>query len=378
MRDSARVARVRACAEPLAYAAASGVRSRRPSLSAAMPVPLFDTATPLAPLRAEIDAAIAPRHRQRQVHPRAGGAARSSRSSPRTAAPGTRSASPTAPTRSRSRCARWASGPATRSSCRRSRSTRAPRRSRRPARGRSSATSIPRRSASRAETVQAAITPRTKAVIAVHLFGNVAPSPTIEALGVPVLEDAAQAAGSALARRPSRRAGQHRDVQLLPVEEPRRVRRRRRDHDADDDALADRVRMLRFHGSLGQGHLRARGLQLAPRRAAGRDPARAAPAPRRLGGRAPRRRAATTRRPGSGELVDLPVAGRRRAAGLAPLRGPQRARGRARRGARGGRPRAQGVLPHAGARAAGDARVRGRRRASRRPPRSRGRTSRSR
>src|ERR1019366_8232801 len=47
-----------------------------------------------------------------------------------------------------------------------------------------------------AETVRAALTPRTKAVIPVHLFGNVAPIAEIEALGVPVLEDAAQAAGS--------------------------------------------------------------------------------------------------------------------------------------------------------------------------------------
>jgi dTDP-4-amino-4,6-dideoxygalactose transaminase len=47
-----------------------------------------------------------------------------------------------------------------------------------------------------ADTVKAALTPRTKAVIAVHLFGNVAPVAEIEALGVPVLEDAAQAAGS--------------------------------------------------------------------------------------------------------------------------------------------------------------------------------------
>ena len=36
------------------------------------------------------------------------------------------------------------------------------------------------------ETVRAALTPRTKAVIAVHLFGNVAPVAEIEALGVPV------------------------------------------------------------------------------------------------------------------------------------------------------------------------------------------------
>src|ERR687894_389480 len=47
-----------------------------------------------------------------------------------------------------------------------------------------------------AETVRAALTPRTKAVIAVHLFGNVAPVAEIAALGVPVVEDAAQALGS--------------------------------------------------------------------------------------------------------------------------------------------------------------------------------------
>ena len=40
------------------------------------------------------------------------------------------------------------------------------------------------------------MTPRTKAVVAVHLFGNLAPVAEIEALGVPVIEDAAQAAGS--------------------------------------------------------------------------------------------------------------------------------------------------------------------------------------
>src|SRR3954466_15532063 len=47
-----------------------------------------------------------------------------------------------------------------------------------------------------ADTVRAALTANTKAVIVVHLFGNVAPVADIEALGVPVLEDAAQAAGS--------------------------------------------------------------------------------------------------------------------------------------------------------------------------------------
>src|SRR5215216_5197444 len=46
------------------------------------------------------------------------------------------------------------------------------------------------------ETVKAALTPHTKVVMAVHLFGNVAPIEELEALGVPVLEDAAQALGS--------------------------------------------------------------------------------------------------------------------------------------------------------------------------------------
>src|SRR5439155_11375869 len=47
-----------------------------------------------------------------------------------------------------------------------------------------------------ADTVREVLTPRTRVVIAVDLFGNVAPTPEIEALGVPVLADAAQAAGS--------------------------------------------------------------------------------------------------------------------------------------------------------------------------------------
>jgi dTDP-3-amino-3,4,6-trideoxy-alpha-D-glucose transaminase len=58
-----------------------------------------------------------------------------------------------------------------------------------------------------ADTVRAALTPRTKAVIAVHLFGNVAPVAAIEALGVPVLEDAAQAAGSRTGAGPAPAAG---------------------------------------------------------------------------------------------------------------------------------------------------------------------------
>jgi len=98
------------------------------------------------------------------------------------------------------------------------------------------------------ETVRAALTPRTKAVIAVHLFGNVAPVREIEALGVPVLEDAAQAAGStSTAGRPgalgtistfsfypSKNLGAFGDGGAITT---------------GDARLDERVRVLRFHGS---------------------------------------------------------------------------------------------------------------------------------
>jgi dTDP-3-amino-3,4,6-trideoxy-alpha-D-glucose transaminase len=99
-----------------------------------------------------------------------------------------------------------------------------------------------------AETVRAALTPQTKAVIAVHLFGNVAPVREIEALGVPVLEDAAQAAGSRSAAGrpgalgtaatfsffPSKNLGGFGDGGTITT---------------SDEALAERARVLRFHGS---------------------------------------------------------------------------------------------------------------------------------
>ncbi len=99
-----------------------------------------------------------------------------------------------------------------------------------------------------ADTVKAALTPRTKAVIAVHLFGNVAPVAEIEALGLPVLEDAAQAAGSLGADGrpgslgtiatfsffPSKNLGAFGDGGAITTA---------------DAALDEAVRTLRFHGS---------------------------------------------------------------------------------------------------------------------------------
>jgi dTDP-3-amino-3,4,6-trideoxy-alpha-D-glucose transaminase len=100
-----------------------------------------------------------------------------------------------------------------------------------------------------ADTVRAALTPRTKVVMAVHLFGNIAPVAEIEALGVPVLEDAAQAAGSRTAdgRRagalgaaatfsffPSKNLGAFGDGGAVATA---------------DERLAETVAMLRFHGS---------------------------------------------------------------------------------------------------------------------------------
>ncbi len=105
------------------------------------------------------------------------------------------------------------------------------------------------------DTVRAALTPRTKAVIAVHLFGNVAPVAEIEALGVPVLEDAAQSAGSRVRAGatgntgsrpgalgtaatfsffPSKNLGGFGDGGAITTSDP---------------SIAERARTLRFHGS---------------------------------------------------------------------------------------------------------------------------------
>ena len=94
------------------------------------------------------------------------------------------------------------------------------------------------------EDVAARITRRTKAVLAVHLFGRPAPLTGLARLGVPVIEDAAQAFGSPdIARTgvastfsfyPTKNLFALGDGGLVSVDEPE---------------LAERIRMLRFHGS---------------------------------------------------------------------------------------------------------------------------------
>ena len=98
------------------------------------------------------------------------------------------------------------------------------------------------------ETVRATLTRRTTAVVAVHLFGNVAPVREIERLGVPVLEDAAQAAGSPSAEGRAGALGAVATFSFFPSKNLACFG----DGGAvvtSDPQLAERVRMLRFHGS---------------------------------------------------------------------------------------------------------------------------------
>jgi dTDP-4-amino-4,6-dideoxygalactose transaminase len=94
------------------------------------------------------------------------------------------------------------------------------------------------------ERVAERITPRTKAIVPVHLFGRPAPLAELAKLGLPLIEDAAQAFGSPdIARSgiastfsfyPTKNLFGLGDGGLVAV---------------NDQDLAERIRMLRFHGS---------------------------------------------------------------------------------------------------------------------------------
>jgi dTDP-4-amino-4,6-dideoxygalactose transaminase len=88
------------------------------------------------------------------------------------------------------------------------------------------------------------ITPRTKAIMPVHLFGRPAPLDELAELGVPIAEDAAQAFGSpgiattgvasTFSFYPTKNLFALGDGGLVAV---------------TDEELGDRIRLLRFHGS---------------------------------------------------------------------------------------------------------------------------------
>ena len=292
--------------------------------------------------------------------PRAGGRATSSsaptsspsrRSSPGSPAPSTASAWPTAPTHSSWHCAPAASGAATRWCCRPTRSSPPPRPSAAPALARCWSTAIPSTCSSTPIGSSAAVTGRTRAVVAVHLYGQMAPVDGLRQR--PAGEHRHHRGRGAVAGRDPPRPGQRQrrrrgGHQLLPRQEPRRLRRRGgRAHERRGDGghaagssartaatrkyVHDRVGMNSRLDTLQAVVLRAKLRRLAGWNAQRRQ---AAPAVRGAARRPGRRRAAD--RPGGQRARVAPLRG----AGAAPRRGP--------RPPGGGRHRGGHPLPAAG------------------------------
>jgi dTDP-4-amino-4,6-dideoxygalactose transaminase len=108
-----------------------------------------------------------------------------------------------------------------------------------------------------AKAVEALITPATKAIMPVHLYGSPADMDGILAIGrdrgIPVVEDAAQAQGACYGGRRTGSLGDAAGFSFYPGKNLGAL------GDAgavttDDDALADRVRMLRNYGSKRKYH----------------------------------------------------------------------------------------------------------------------------
>ncbi len=98
------------------------------------------------------------------------------------------------------------------------------------------------------ESVEAVMTARTTAIVPVHLFGNVAPMDDLAELGVPLVEDAAQAAGARYRGRRAGALGTAATFSFFPSKNLPCLG----DGGAvvtDDDDVAALARRLRFHGS---------------------------------------------------------------------------------------------------------------------------------
>ncbi|MGI8428583.1 MAG: DegT/DnrJ/EryC1/StrS family aminotransferase [Solirubrobacteraceae bacterium] len=105
------------------------------------------------------------------------------------------------------------------------------------------------------DTVRAALTAKTTAIVAVDLFGCPAPLPQLRALGLPVLEDAAQAAGASLDGRRAGALGNAATLSFYPSKNLGCFG----DGGAvltDEDDVAELARALRFHGSRDPGKRR--------------------------------------------------------------------------------------------------------------------------
>ncbi len=194
--------------------------------------------------------------------------------------------------------------------------------------------------------------PNTKAIVAVDLFGCPAPLPELRELGLPVLEDAAQAAGARLDGRPAGALGDVATFSFYPSKNLPCFG----DGGAiatADGALAERVRRLRFHGSRDKqtfdhvgynsrlDELQAAVLRvLLPhldgwsggRRAAAEPTARRVSAPRRLpgpqAGAEPAWHLYVVTHPRADEIISGLERGRHRRARLLPHAGPPPARAR--------------------------------------------------
>jgi dTDP-4-amino-4,6-dideoxygalactose transaminase len=98
------------------------------------------------------------------------------------------------------------------------------------------------------DTVQASITDRTRAIVAVDLFGWLPPLEELRDLGLPILEDAAQAHGALRAGRRSGTFGDAATFSFFPSKNLGALG----DGGAivtDSDDVAEVARRLRFHGS---------------------------------------------------------------------------------------------------------------------------------